>query len=57
MPNKTKKKNMELDFSEVEFQNAVIRLQNVTIGLKNATIRPLEPGMGTYKKFCRKTPL
>ena len=41
---------MELDFREVEFQNATIRLKNVTIGLKNATIGLLEPGMETYKK-------
>ena len=57
MPNKTttttkkkKKKCMELDFWEVEFQNAAI-------GLKNATIGLLELGMGSYKKFCRKIPL
>ena len=52
MPNKTKKKkkSLELNFREAEFQN-------VTIGLKNATIGPLEPGVGIYKKFCRKTPL
>ena len=51
MPNKTKKKkSMELDFREVEFQN-------ITIGPKNATIGLLESGMGTYKKFCRKMPL
>ena len=50
MPNKTKKKkkkSLELDFREVEFQN-------VTIGLKNATIGPLEPGMGTYKKILQE---
>ena len=41
---------MELDFREVEFQNAAI-------GLKNATIGLLELGMGSYKNFCRKTPL
>ena len=29
---------MELDFREVEFQNAAIGLKNVAIGLKNATI-------------------
>ena len=45
---------MELDFREVEFQNAVIGLKNVTIGLKNATIRSFEPGMGTYKKFLKE---
>ena len=45
MPNKTKKKKcMELDFREVEFQNAAIRLKNTTIGL-------LEPGMGSHKIF------
>ena len=43
MPNKTKKKKcMELDFREVEFQNAAI-------GLKNATIGLLEPSMGSHK--------
>ena len=48
MPNKTiKKKCMELDFREVGFQNATIRLKNVTIWLKNATIGLLEPGIGT----------
>ena len=36
---------MELDFREVEFQNAAIGLKNVTIGLKNATIGLPEPGM------------
>ena len=41
---------MELDFREVEFQNVTIELKNATIGL-------LELEMGTYKKFCRKTPL
>ena len=30
---------MELDFREVEFQNAVIGLQNVTIGLKKRHYR------------------
>ena len=45
---------MELDFREVEFQNAAIGLQNVTIGLKNTTIGPLELGMGTYKKFLQE---
>ena len=30
---------MELEFREIEFQNATIRLKNITIGL-------LEPGMG-----------
>ena len=61
MPNKTikkRKKCIELDFREVEFQNAAIGLKNITIGLKNATIGLLEPDMGTYKNFfCRKTPL
>ena len=48
MPNKTKKKKcMELDFREVEFQNAAI-------GLKNATIGLLKPGMGTYKFFLQE---
>ena len=49
MPNKTKKKkkSIELDFREVEFQN-------VTIGPKNATIGLLEPAMGTYKKNLQK---
>ena len=54
MPNKKKKKHMELDFREVEFQNAVIGLQNVTIGIKNATIGPLELGMGTNKIFLQE---
>ena len=42
MPNQTlkkKKKSIELDFREIDFQNATIRLKNITIGL-------LEPGMG-----------
>ena len=38
---------MELDFREVEFQNAAI-------GLKNATIGLLKPGMGTYKIFLQE---
>ena len=36
---KKKKKSIELDFREIDFQNATIRLKNITIGL-------LEPGMG-----------
>ena len=42
MPDQTlkkKKKSIELDFREIDFQNATIRLKNITIGL-------LEPGMG-----------
>ena len=55
MPNKTKKKKcMELEFREVEFQNAAIEPKNVTIGLKNATIKLLEPGMRTYKIFLQE---
>ena len=57
MPNKTtqkKKKCMELDFREVEFQNAAIGLKNATIGLKNTTIGLLEPGMRTYKIFLQE---
>ena len=46
---------MELDFREVEFQNAAIGLKNVTIGLKNATIGLLEPGMVVLIKICKKT--
>ena len=45
---------MELDFREVEFQNAAIGHKNVTIGLKNAIIGLLEPGMGTYKFFWQE---
>ena len=52
---------MELDFREVEFQNAAIGLKNATIGLKNATIGLknttiglLEPGMRTYKIFLQE---
>ena len=46
MPDQTIKKkktnkqtNIELDFREIEFQNATIGIKNVTIGLP-------EPGMG-----------
>ena len=45
---------MELDFREVEFQNAAIGLKNATIGLKNTTIGLLEPGMRTYKIFLQE---
>ena len=35
MPDKKKKqkKSMELDFRDIEFQNATIRLKNITMGL------------------------
>ena len=45
--NKNKKKSMELDFREVEFQNAAIGLKNVTIGLP-------EPSMSITLKFAGK---
>ena len=48
MPDQTKKKKncMELEFREIEFQNAIIWLKNDTIGLKNVTIGLPELGMG-----------
>ena len=47
---------MELDFRDIEFQNATIGLKNVTMGLPQL-------GMGCshllkkYIYICRKTPL
>ena len=43
---KKKKNCMELEFREIEFQNAIIGLKNDTIGLKNVTIGLPEFGMG-----------
>ena len=46
---------MELEFREVEFQNAAIEPKNVTIGLKNATIGHPEYGAITLiKNFAGK---